>query len=62
MNGYRRSGAGFPGISTAPVVHEEQQEIRQPLVDRAQSEGVIDPARSAVANWRRVRTGEPLAP
>ncbi|GAB3313667.1 5'-nucleotidase C-terminal domain-containing protein [Geodermatophilus aquaeductus] len=63
VNNYRRSGGGgFPGISTAPVVYNEQQEIRQLLIDRAQSTGVIDPADFAVENWRLVRSGALLVP
>ncbi|MGY1697153.1 bifunctional metallophosphatase/5'-nucleotidase [Geodermatophilus sp. SYSU D00814] len=63
VNNYRRSGGGgFPAISTAPVVYNEQQEIRQLLIERAQSTGVIDPADFAAENWRLVRAGQPLLP
>ncbi len=62
VNNYRRSGGGgFPHIATAPVVYNEQQEIRQLLIDRAQSDGVIDPAGFSVVNWRLVAGGTPLA-
>jgi 2',3'-cyclic-nucleotide 2'-phosphodiesterase/3'-nucleotidase len=61
VNNYRRSGGGgFPGISTAPVVYNEQQEIRQLLIDRAQADKVIDPAGFFDANWRLVRDGVPV--
>jgi 2',3'-cyclic-nucleotide 2'-phosphodiesterase/3'-nucleotidase len=63
VNNYRRSGGGgFPGISTAPVVYNEQREIRQLLIERAQEVGAIDPAEFFVENWRLVRNGEPLLP
>jgi 2',3'-cyclic-nucleotide 2'-phosphodiesterase / 3'-nucleotidase len=61
VNNYRRSGGGgFPGIATAPVVYNEQQEIRQLLIDRAQADKVIDPAGFFDANWRLVRDGVPV--
>ena len=63
VNNYRRGGGGgFPGISTAPVVYNEQKEIRQLLIDRAQKDGVIDQATFADPNWRLVRDGVPLLP
>ena len=52
VNNYRRSGGGaFPHVSTAPVVYNEQQEIRQLLIDWASARGVIDPADFSVENW-----------
>jgi 2',3'-cyclic-nucleotide 2'-phosphodiesterase/3'-nucleotidase len=61
VNNYRRSGGGgFPHISTAPVVYNEQLEIRQLLIEWAQERGVIDPADFYVENWQLVRDGEPL--
>ncbi|MDP5182038.1 5'-nucleotidase C-terminal domain-containing protein [Blastococcus sp. BMG 814] len=63
VNNYRRSGGGaFPHIDTAPVVYNEQLEIRQLLIERAQAVGVIDPAEFFVGNWQLVRNGEPLLP
>lgn len=63
VNNYRRSGGGgFPHIATAPVVYDEQLEIRQLLIERAQAVGVIDPAQFAVENWQLLRNGEPLLP
>ncbi|MGY1665495.1 bifunctional metallophosphatase/5'-nucleotidase [Geodermatophilus sp. SYSU D00696] len=63
VNNYRRSGGGnFPGIAAAPLIYDEQQEIRQLLIDWAQERGVIDPADFAVDNWRLVRDGQPLLP
>lgn len=61
VNNYRRSGGGgFPHISTAPVVYNEQLEIRQLLIEWAQECGVIDPADFYVENGQLVRNGEPL--
>ena len=61
VNNYRRSGGGaFPHVSTAPVVYDEQAEIRQLLIEWAEARGVIDPADFAVDNWRLVRNGVPL--
>jgi len=61
LNNYRRSGGGgFPHVSSAPVVYNEQLEIRQLLIERAQADGVIDPADFFVENWRLVRDGLPL--
>lgn len=62
VNNYRRSGGGgFPHVSTAPVVYDEQQEIRQLLIEWAQARGVIDPAEFSDPNWQLVRNGVPLA-
>ncbi|MEV0158298.1 5'-nucleotidase C-terminal domain-containing protein [Micromonospora sp. NPDC050686] len=60
VNNYRRSGGGnFPGIVKTQV-YNEQQEIRQLLIDWAQAKGVIDPADFFVPNWRLVRAGVPV--
>ncbi|TDC41170.1 5'-nucleotidase C-terminal domain-containing protein [Micromonospora sp. KC213] len=60
VNNYRRSGGGnFPGIVKTQV-YNEQQEIRQLLIDWAQAKGVIDPADFFVPNWRLVREGVPV--
>jgi 2',3'-cyclic-nucleotide 2'-phosphodiesterase/3'-nucleotidase len=43
VNNYRRSGGGgFPHIASAPLVYDEQKEIRQLLIDWAQAKGTID--------------------
>jgi len=61
VNNYRRSGGGnFPQVPTAPVVYNEQVEIRQALIDAATEWGVIDPADFAVSNWKLVREGVPV--
>ncbi|RKN40690.1 bifunctional metallophosphatase/5'-nucleotidase [Micromonospora endolithica] len=60
VNNYRRSGGGnFPGIVTTQV-YNEQQEIRQLLIDWAQARGVIDPADFFQPNWKLVREGVPV--
>ncbi|NES13732.1 MULTISPECIES: bifunctional UDP-sugar hydrolase/5'-nucleotidase [Micromonospora] len=60
VNNYRRSGGGnFPGIVKTQV-YNQQQEIRQLLIDWAQAKGVIDPADFFVPNWRLVREGVPV--
>ncbi|GAA5165562.1 bifunctional metallophosphatase/5'-nucleotidase [Ornithinimicrobium tianjinense] len=63
VNNYRRSGGGaFPHVSTAPVVYNEQQEIRQLLIDWASARGVIDPADFSVENWWLTVADVPVAP
>ncbi|MET7752170.1 5'-nucleotidase C-terminal domain-containing protein [Micromonospora sp. NPDC005367] len=60
VNNYRRSGGGnFPGIVKTQV-YNEQQEIRQLLIDWAQAKGMIDPADFFQPNWRLVREGVPV--
>ncbi|GAA0431923.1 multifunctional 2',3'-cyclic-nucleotide 2'-phosphodiesterase/5'-nucleotidase/3'-nucleotidase [Actinoplanes capillaceus] len=60
VNNYRRSGGGsFPGIVKTQV-YNEQQEIRQLLIDWAQAKGRIDPADFSVRNWQLVREGVPV--
>lgn len=59
-NNCRRSGGGnFPGIAKTQV-YNQQQEIRQLLIDWAQAKGVIDPADFFVPNWKLVREGVPV--
>jgi len=61
VNNYRRSGGGnYPHISTAPVVHQQQQEIRQLLIDWAQTNKVIDPKDFYVPNWHLEVAGQPI--
>ncbi|KAB1929614.1 bifunctional metallophosphatase/5'-nucleotidase [Micromonospora sp. ALFpr18c] len=60
VNNYRRSGGGnFPGIVKTPI-YNEQQEIRQLLIDWAQAKGTVDPADFFQPNWRLVREGAPV--
>jgi 2',3'-cyclic-nucleotide 2'-phosphodiesterase/3'-nucleotidase len=61
VNNYRQSGGGrFPHIVDAPVVYNEQVEVRQALIDHATGTGTIDPADFHVLNWRLVREDEPV--
>ncbi|MFF5182126.1 bifunctional metallophosphatase/5'-nucleotidase [Micromonospora sp. NPDC000316] len=60
VNNYRRSGGGnFPGIVKTQV-YNEQQEIRQLLIDWAQANGTINPDDFFQPNWRLVREGVPV--
>ena len=60
-NNYRQSGGGnFPHISTAPVLVNQQTEIRQLLIDYVVAQGTVDPAGFADNNWRLVREGVPV--
>ncbi|HEY1134173.1 MAG TPA: 5'-nucleotidase C-terminal domain-containing protein [Nocardioides sp.] len=61
VNNYRQSGGGgFPHVSSAPVVVNGQQEIRQLLIDWVTENGTVDPADFASVDWRLVAGGEPL--
>lgn len=61
VNNYRRSGGGnFPHIATAPVVYDQNQEIRQLLIDWASAHGTIDPADFSVKNWELTVAGQPV--
>lgn len=61
VNNYRQSGGGgFPHVTTAPVVVNGQQEIRQLLIDWVTDRGVVDPADFASVDWRLTAGGEPL--
>ncbi len=52
VNNYRRSGGGgFPHISSAPLVYDEQKEIRQLLIDWAQERATIDAADFFDESW-----------
>ena len=58
INNYRQSGGGgFPGVTTAPVVHNAQQEVRQLIIDWVTSHQVIDPAAFASMDWKLVWNG-----
>ncbi len=61
VNNYRQSGGGgFPAVSTAPVVYNRQNEIRQLLIDWVVAHGTIDPAEFASVDWRLVSGGVPI--
>ena len=61
INNYRQSGGGgFPDVTTAPVVHNAQQEIRQLIIDWVTSHGVVDPKTFASTDWKLVSNQQPL--
>ncbi|MDX8146816.1 5'-nucleotidase C-terminal domain-containing protein [Lentzea sp. BCCO 10_0061] len=61
VNNYRQAGGGdFPHIASAAVLHNQQQEIRQLLIDWVKAAGVLDPADFAGSDWRLVASGEPV--
>lgn len=61
VNNYRQSGGGgFPAVSTAPVIYNRQNEIRQLLIDWVTANGTIDPAAFASVDWRLVSGGTPI--
>ncbi|MEV1113530.1 5'-nucleotidase C-terminal domain-containing protein [Actinosynnema sp. NPDC049800] len=61
VNNYRQSGGGnFPHIATAPVLHNQQLEIRQLIIDWVRERGEIDPAAFHRVGWRLVVDGTPV--
>jgi 2',3'-cyclic-nucleotide 2'-phosphodiesterase/3'-nucleotidase len=61
INNYRQSGGGgFPGVTTAPVVHNAQQEVRQLIIDWVTSHQVIDPPAFSSMDWQLVSGGVPV--
>jgi 2',3'-cyclic-nucleotide 2'-phosphodiesterase / 3'-nucleotidase len=59
INNYRQSGGGgFRGVTTAPVVHNAQQEIRQLIIDWVTSAKVVDPTAFASIDWKLVSNGQ----
>jgi len=61
INNYRQSGGGgFPGVTTAPVVHNAQQEIRQLIIDWVTAHGSVDPSTFAKMDWKLVSGGTPV--
>jgi 2',3'-cyclic-nucleotide 2'-phosphodiesterase/3'-nucleotidase len=62
INIYRQSGGGnFPGVKTAPVLSNSQQEIRQRIIDYVVDRGTLDAALFSRKDWRLVVNGQPLA-
>ena len=60
-NNYRQSGGGnFPYIADAPVLVNQQTEIRQLLIDYVVAQGSVNPADFAENNWQLVRNGVPV--
>jgi 2',3'-cyclic-nucleotide 2'-phosphodiesterase/3'-nucleotidase len=61
INNYRQSGGGnFPGVKTAPVLSNSQQEIRQRIIDYVVDSGTLDAALFSRSDWRLVVNGQPL--
>ncbi|MEU4743686.1 5'-nucleotidase C-terminal domain-containing protein, partial [Actinosynnema sp. NPDC023658] len=61
VNNYRQSGGGnFPHIATAPVLHNQQLEIRQLIIDWVREHGEVDPAAFHRTDWRLVVDGTPV--
>ncbi|MEO5610774.1 MAG: 5'-nucleotidase C-terminal domain-containing protein [Ornithinibacter sp.] len=61
INNYRQSGGGnFPNVTTAPVVYNQQVEVRQLLIDWVSANEVIDPPTFASTDWRLVAGGSPV--
>jgi 2',3'-cyclic-nucleotide 2'-phosphodiesterase/3'-nucleotidase len=61
INNYRQSGGGnFPGVKTAPVLSNSQQEIRQRIIDYVVDRGTLDAALFSRKDWRLVVNGQPL--
>ncbi len=58
INNYRQSGGGnFPGVTAAPVVYNQQLEIRQLLIEWVTANQVIDPASFSSIDWKLVSNG-----
>ena len=61
VNNYRQAGGGdFPHVASAPVLHNQQQEIRQLLIDWVKAAGVLDPAAFTGTDWRLVAGSAPV--
>lgn len=61
INNYRQSGGGgFPGVTTAPVVINQQQPITQLLIQWVTDQGTVDPSTFSSVDWRLVSGGTPI--
>jgi 2',3'-cyclic-nucleotide 2'-phosphodiesterase/3'-nucleotidase len=61
INNYRQSGGGnFPAVTTAPVLSNSQQEIRQRIIDYVVDTGSLDVSLFSQRNWRLVVNGQAL--
>ncbi len=61
INNYRQSGGGgFPGVTTAPVVYNAQQPIRELIIAWVTEHGTIDASVFATQDWRLVSNGTPI--
>ncbi|HEX6589502.1 MAG TPA: 5'-nucleotidase C-terminal domain-containing protein [Longimicrobiales bacterium] len=53
LNNYRQTGGGgFAMLAGAPVVYDEQREIRELLIEEFERVGTVDPAAYFRRNWR----------
>lgn len=61
INNYRQSGGGgFPGVTTAEVVYNRQNEIRQLIIDWVTANKTIDPSTFHKVDWRLVSGTTPI--
>lgn len=61
INNYRQSGGGgFPGVTTAEVVYNRQNEIRQLIIDWVTANKTIDPSTFHQVDWRLVSGTTPI--
>ncbi|GAB2573739.1 bifunctional metallophosphatase/5'-nucleotidase [Kribbella endophytica] len=61
VNNYRQSGGGnFPHVSKAPVLYNQQVEIRQLMIDYVTATGSVDPSAFATTDWSLVSNGAPI--
>jgi 2',3'-cyclic-nucleotide 2'-phosphodiesterase/3'-nucleotidase len=61
VNNYRESGGGgFPHIKDAPVLMDQQQDIRQLIIDWVTAHGRVDPADFFTPSWQLTRDGVPV--
>jgi 2',3'-cyclic-nucleotide 2'-phosphodiesterase/3'-nucleotidase len=61
VNNYRQSGGGnFPHVSKAPVLYNQQVEIRQLMIDYVTATGSVDPAAFATTDWSLTSNGAPI--
>lgn len=61
INNYRQSGGGgFPHVTDAEVVYNQQQDIRQLLIDWVTDNEVIDPSTFFSRDWRLTAHGDPV--
>lgn len=59
LNNYRQTGGGgYAMLKGAPVVFDQQQEIRQLLIDEVRSKGTLDPKDYFTRNWSLTYPGE----
>ncbi|HEX6575491.1 MAG TPA: 5'-nucleotidase C-terminal domain-containing protein [Gemmatimonadaceae bacterium] len=58
LNNYRQTGGGgYAMLKGAPVVFDQQQEIRQLLIDEVRAKGTLDPNDYFTKNWSLVYPG-----